>query len=82
LTLPVGGHVLGLGIAKLPDFIALYSLAREIAHSVVLIFGAHLSQVGQQLLYGVHRYASHAYDAAKGVPFDKGRNNLNSFFYC
>src|SRR6266699_4817109 len=82
LALLVSRNILVLGVTELPNLIALDVLASEIAHRLILIFRTRFAQISEQLLNGVHRYASYAHDAAKGVSFDKGRDNLHSFLDC
>ena len=62
--------VLFLGVAELPDFVALYAFAIEVPKRLALILGARFANVGQQLQNRIHRYASHPHDTANGIPFD------------
>lgn len=63
-------------------WVALYVLAIEIAHRLIPIFGTSRAEISQQLLNGIHRHASHAHDAAKGVCSDKSGDDLHAFFCC
>lgn len=71
----IGGHVLFLRVAERPDFIALDSLARQVAQRLVLIFRASLSNLRQQLNHSVFRNARHSHRSAYRITFNKGRDN-------
>jgi hypothetical protein len=74
LAAQVGGDVLFLGVAERPNFVALDSLAGQIAHRFVLIFRAYRSDTNQQFGDGIFRNASHSHSGANGITFDKSRD--------
>lgn len=74
LALLFSRDILLLGIAELPDFIALDSLARQVAKRLILIFRTCLSNLSQQFENGVLRYARHSHSGANGVSFHEGRD--------
>jgi len=59
------------GVTELPNLIALNVLAGKISHRLILILGAGLAYIGQQLEDRVHRYASNSHGRPKVAAFDQ-----------
>lgn len=71
-------HVLFLGIAKGPDFVALEPLAGEIPQGFILIGHAGCPNLGQELNHGVLGYAGHADGGPDGIAFNKASEDLGA----
>src|SRR6266568_4597367 len=78
LPLFVGWNVLLFGIAERPNFIALDSLAGEIAHCTIMELLAGRSKRGQQTLNGILGYSRHSNGGANGIAFHECGDYLNS----
>src|SRR5690606_13150769 len=65
LALLVERDILCFGVAEGPDFIDLNTTARKVAEGAVLVLGAGLTKVYQELRHGVDRASDHAGRGAK-----------------
>jgi len=70
-------HVLLFRVAERPDFIALNPLNGQIAHMLVVVERACLSEILQQFFDGHARHAGHARSRAQAVAFDESGNHVN-----
>lgn len=76
------GQVLILGIAKIPNFIALDSLAGQVAKGLLLEFQAGFTQFAGELLNGVLGYAGNPHRGANRATIDKAANYRTALFFC
>jgi hypothetical protein len=60
-----------LAVAERPDFIALETLAGQVAERIVLVLGACTPGIDQELGHGVDRHDNHAGRGWEGVAFDQ-----------
>ena len=77
LTLLFERHVLLLGVAERPDFIALDSLARQVTKMRILVLRTSGSHFCQQSENGALSYSSHSDCGADRAPFYQGRDHCN-----
>lgn len=74
-------HVLVLGVAERPNFIALDTLGGDVAdHLVVEVCASH-PRVHHQLGHGIDRDAADPRDRAERRPFDQHRKDLDTLGY-
>ncbi len=73
-----GRHVLLLGIAELPDLVALNTAARQVPQRAVLIGRTRRPEIGQELEDRRLRDARHAGCGVDAVPFDQGRHDAHA----
>jgi len=71
--------VLLLRIAKVPDFIGLDSLARQISQSFVLILTAHFPKISDQFQDGRLGYIRHSDRTVNAAALDERSDHLNLF---
>lgn len=77
-TFHFGRHVLFLGVTVGLDFVDLEAIAIQVSHRQVLIFGASLANVGQQLDDGVLGNAGHADGGTDRASFDQSRDDRDT----
>src|SRR5581483_7760571 len=74
----IEGHVLLLGIAERPNFIALDSLASDVANVAVLKIGPRNTNINQQRHDRVNVCSAQSCGGPHRVSFDECRNNAHS----
>ena len=72
------GYVLLLGINKAPNFVALETAARQIAHHKVLILGTGDTQIRKELGDRVFGDTRNADDGPDAVSFDQAPNHFGA----
>jgi hypothetical protein len=74
----LGTDVLRLGVAEAPDFVNLEASTGKVPKHAVLVGGARVAKLDQELQDGVLRHARHAHRAVDGVALDQGGDDRDS----
>lgn len=69
------GYVLVFAVAEIPDFIALDSLASDVAQHLVLVFKARLASFFEQARDGVLGNARDPHGGADRIAFEQASDN-------
>jgi hypothetical protein len=80
MTFFLCGNVRFLSSNERPNFVALDTLASQVAKSLVLKFGARFAEIGQKFHYRRAVNASHAGRCAKRISLYQAGNHPSAFF--